>query len=159
MMWASDTALISVYDEILKPMLISVFPVACVCPELVFEGLSKIIVPIKRGFRINPVSMTLRSATFLSRQAVTRSALTNCYLSRLPSVLLITIILFFIPPGWRRNLCLVNCVNRPKHLNRAASLRSSVCSHSHSLRHLLHVIHGPVTGLLIMLCTRQLRES
>jgi hypothetical protein len=28
-MWASDTALMSVYDEILKPMLICIFTIAC----------------------------------------------------------------------------------------------------------------------------------
>jgi hypothetical protein len=44
-----------------------------------------LFLPMKRACRINPASMTLLSAAFLSRSAVRRSAPTNCYLSRLPS--------------------------------------------------------------------------
>ena len=55
--------------------------------NLSLRGSPKIIVaPLKRACRINPASMTLLSATFLSRWAVTYNALTDCYLSCSPSV-------------------------------------------------------------------------
>jgi hypothetical protein len=80
-------------DLYLSNCLLVLCTVTGACPRGALQDYCSCL-PMKRACRINPASMTLLSAAFLSRSAVRRSAVTNCYLSRLPSSFLITIIHF-----------------------------------------------------------------